>query len=66
MASKAITIDNINPNLLKLEYAVRGPLVIRAAAIQKEIEKVSETYCRRQNRLANEIIKLYIYLTHDS
>lgn len=40
MASKAITIDNINPNILKLEYAVRGPLVIRAAEIEKELEKV--------------------------
>lgn len=40
MASKAITIENINPNILKLEYAVRGPLVIRAAEIEKELEKV--------------------------
>lgn len=40
MASKAVTIDNINPNILKLEYAVRGPLVIRAAEIEKELEKV--------------------------
>ncbi|XP_046968756.1 alanine aminotransferase 1 isoform X1 [Vanessa cardui] len=39
MASKAITIENINPNILKLEYAVRGPLVIRAAEIEKELEK---------------------------
>ncbi|CAH0730105.1 unnamed protein product, partial [Brenthis ino] len=39
MASKAVTIENINPNILKLEYAVRGPLVIRAAEIEKELEK---------------------------
>ncbi|XP_045450985.1 alanine aminotransferase 1 [Melitaea cinxia] len=39
MASKAITIENMNPNILKLEYAVRGPLVIRAAEIEKELEK---------------------------
>ncbi|XP_052741746.1 alanine aminotransferase 1 [Bicyclus anynana] len=37
--SKALTIDNINPNILKLEYAVRGPLVIRATEIMKELEK---------------------------
>lgn len=43
MASKAITIENINPNILKLEYAVRGPLVIRAAEIEKELEKVRIT-----------------------
>ncbi|KAI8425869.1 hypothetical protein MSG28_004889 [Choristoneura fumiferana] len=41
MASKAITIENINPNILKLEYAVRGPLVIRAAEIEKELEKLT-------------------------
>lgn len=40
MASKAVTIENINPNILKLEYAVRGPLVIRATEIEKELEKV--------------------------
>lgn len=40
MSSKAVTIENINPNILKLEYAVRGPLVIRAAEIEKELEKV--------------------------
>lgn len=40
MASKALTIENINPNILKLEYAVRGPLVIRATEIEKELEKV--------------------------
>ncbi|XP_045495795.1 alanine aminotransferase 1 [Colias croceus] len=39
MASKAITMENINPNVVKLEYAVRGPLVIRAAEIEKELEK---------------------------
>lgn len=44
MASKAVTLDNINPNILKLEYAVRGPLVIRAAEIEKELEKVSSQF----------------------
>ncbi|XP_013182511.1 PREDICTED: alanine aminotransferase 1 isoform X1 [Papilio xuthus] len=39
MASKAVTIENLNPNIIKLEYAVRGPLVIRAGEIEKELEK---------------------------
>ncbi|KAG6454716.1 hypothetical protein O3G_MSEX008826 [Manduca sexta] len=47
MASKAITIDNINPNILKLEYAVRGPLVIRAAEIEKELEKGAQKPFKR-------------------
>lgn len=44
MASKAVTLENINPNILKLEYAVRGPLVIRAAEIEKELEKVRSEF----------------------
>lgn len=38
---KVITIDNMNPQVKKMEYAVRGPLVIRATAIEKELEAVS-------------------------
>lgn len=40
MASKGLTVENMNPNIVKLEYAVRGPLVIRAGEIEKELEKV--------------------------
>lgn len=32
-------MDNINPCIKTMEYAVRGPLVIRAAAIEKELEQ---------------------------
>ncbi|XP_068618766.1 alanine aminotransferase 1 [Battus philenor] len=39
MASKSVTLENMNPNIVKLEYAVRGPLVIRAGEIEKELEK---------------------------
>ncbi|KAJ2943494.1 hypothetical protein O0L34_g16601 [Tuta absoluta] len=35
--SKAITMDSINPNIVKLQYAVRGPLVVRAAELEKEL-----------------------------
>ncbi|KAG5685019.1 hypothetical protein PVAND_014222 [Polypedilum vanderplanki] len=36
---KCLSIDNINPCIKTMEYAVRGPLVIRAAAIEKELEQ---------------------------
>lgn len=39
MAKLALTIDTINPNVLKLEYAVRGPIVIRAAQLKEELAK---------------------------
>lgn len=38
---KRITIDNMNHCIKVMEYAVRGPLVIRASEIEKELEKVS-------------------------
>lgn len=38
---KTLTIGNLNPNLVKMEYAVRGPLVIRATAIEKELQQVN-------------------------
>lgn len=40
MATKVITPENLNPHLVKLEYAVRGPLVNRATEIEKELQKV--------------------------
>jgi len=39
MAQPVITIDNMNPHVKKLEYAVRGPLVIRATAIERELKE---------------------------
>lgn len=36
-----ITLDNMNPCVKQMEYAVRGPLVIRATEIEKEIQRVS-------------------------
>lgn len=38
---KLVTLDCMNPNVIKMEYAVRGPLVIRAAAIEKELNQVN-------------------------
>lgn len=40
--SKVLNMTNLNPNVIKLEYAVRGPLVIRAAEIDKEIQEASK------------------------
>jgi len=36
-ATANLVLDNMNPCIKKMEYAVRGPLVIRATAIEKEI-----------------------------
>lgn len=37
-----LTLDNMNPNVRVMEYAVRGPLLIRAGEIEKELEKVKK------------------------
>lgn len=38
---KIVTLDNMNPHLKTMEYAVRGPLVIRATQIEKELGQAS-------------------------
>lgn len=40
---KCVTIENMNENLIRLEYAVRGPLLIRASEIEKELQQVGLT-----------------------
>jgi len=37
-AEPTINLDNMNPCVKRMEYAVRGPLVIRANEIEKEIQ----------------------------
>lgn len=44
---KTLTLETLNPNITKLEYAVRGPLVIRAAEIEKELEKGAQKPFKR-------------------
>lgn len=36
-----ISYDKINPNIKVMEYIVRGPIVIRAAEIEKELAQVN-------------------------
>uniref|UniRef100_A0A1B6CHN5 alanine transaminase n=2 Tax=Clastoptera arizonana TaxID=38151 RepID=A0A1B6CHN5_9HEMI len=36
---KCVTLDNMNTAIKIMEYAVRGPLVIRASEIEKELQK---------------------------
>lgn len=50
-SAKTLTLDSMNPNVIKMEYAVRGPLVIRAGEIEKEIKQVCFTNFRTLKRL---------------
>lgn len=38
--SRTLTMKTLNPRVIEVEYAVRGPIVIRAAEIEKEIKSV--------------------------
>nr|XP_033791079.1 alanine aminotransferase 2-like isoform X1 [Geotrypetes seraphini] len=38
-AEKILTLESMNQNVRKLEYAVRGPIVIRATELEKELQQ---------------------------
>jgi len=37
---KVLTLESMNPHIKKVEYAVRGPIVVKAGAIKRELEQV--------------------------
>lgn len=38
---RVLTMDTMNPNIKRVEYAVRGPIVQRAVQIERELKMVS-------------------------
>ncbi|UJR31234.1 hypothetical protein I4U23_018736 [Adineta vaga] len=42
--NRTLTIENLNPRVLEVEYAVRGPIVIRAAEIEKQLKEGNYKY----------------------
>lgn len=40
-AKNKLKLDSINPNIVKMEYVVRGPLLARAHEIEKELKQVN-------------------------
>ncbi|KAK2180270.1 hypothetical protein NP493_448g00003 [Ridgeia piscesae] len=52
--SRVLNIDNMNPNVKVMEYAVRGPLVIRAGQIEEELQKGTS------KKLFNQVIRANI------
>lgn len=37
---RVLTMDTMNPNVKRVEYAVRGPIVQRAVQIERELKMV--------------------------
>ncbi|CAH8636994.1 unnamed protein product [Schistosoma margrebowiei] len=50
---KVLTLETINPNMIKIEYAVRGPIVERALQIEKELKNGDK-------KSFNEVVKCNI------
>lgn len=48
-STKCVNLDNLNPCIKVMEYAVRGPLVIRATEIEKELEQVGGKQGRNES-----------------
>lgn len=40
VTEKFINLDNLNPAIINIQYAVRGKIVIRANELEKELEQV--------------------------
>uniref|UniRef100_A0A0M3INT1 alanine transaminase n=1 Tax=Ascaris lumbricoides TaxID=6252 RepID=A0A0M3INT1_ASCLU len=57
-AKKALTMETMNPNVKSMEFAVRGPIVIRGAQIEKDLEKGAK-------KPFNSIVKANIGDAHD-
>ncbi|ESO89980.1 hypothetical protein LOTGIDRAFT_192553, partial [Lottia gigantea] len=38
-SGKVLTMETLNPNVVQMQYAVRGPIVARAGELEKELEK---------------------------
>lgn len=43
-SQKVLNLENMNPNVRIMEYAVRGPLLIRATEIENELKTVCTFY----------------------
>lgn len=66
-AKPTLTLDSLNPNVIKMEYAVRGPLVIRAGEIEKEIKQVYKPHLHSGNWIhlnCRNFIVQYCYFGH--
>lgn len=46
LREKTLTMESLNPQVKAVEYAVRGPIVIKAAEIEKFLQQVRTRYSR--------------------
>ena len=46
VAGSMLSLSNMNPAVKEMQYAVRGPIVVRAAQLEKELKKVKSSSFR--------------------
>ncbi len=51
MADKVLNDQTLNPHVKQMEYAVRGPIVIRAGEIEKEMKQVIITTTKQSRKV---------------
>ena len=43
-SDRILTMDTINPNVRAMEFSILGPIVVRAAEIEKELQQVRKLH----------------------
>lgn len=53
--TKVLSVASMNPHVKEMEYAVRGPIVIRAAEIEADLNKVGTLSIYLYTRICTHI-----------
>ena len=63
--SKVLAIDSMNPHVKNIEYAVRGPIVIRAGELEKELKQVNHLISSEMVLKYDNQTQVNIYVLHN-
>lgn len=58
-AKQTLTLDSMNPNVIKMDHVVRGPLLLRAGEIEEEIKQVWPRI--QSNRYSAKLLRIDKY-----
>lgn len=56
LKEKVLTLDTMNPCVRKVEYAVRGPIVLRALELEQELRQVGSWAAPPPQRRAGALL----------
>ena len=61
---EGLNIESMNPRVKQVEYAVRGPIVIKAAALEKELKEVYQPVFLSPNNFCLFLPYMDLFLYH--